>query len=86
MNKYIFRGSSLILLDSPLSQNCKVRVIYALIFVMHSKAWEYYYWNILMAQKLICNYGEAAKCDAYTLTLYVNGYYTNTWKPTWLHI
>ena len=31
MNKYIFRGSSLILLDSLLSQNCKVSVIYALI-------------------------------------------------------
>ena len=51
MNKYIFRGSSLILLDSLLSQNCKVSVTHALIFVMHSKAWEYYYWNILMAQK-----------------------------------
>ena len=55
MNKYIFRESSLILLDSLLSQNCKVSVIYTLIFVMHSKAWEYYYWNILMTQKLICN-------------------------------
>ena len=32
MNKYIFWGSSLILLDSLLSQNRRVSVIYALIF------------------------------------------------------
>ena len=37
MNKYIFRGTSLILLDSLLSQNCKVSFIFLYPQICHAQ-------------------------------------------------